>query len=183
MLEIEGKYPAPDWSGVEARLTRIGAVPKGEHAEADHYFNAPDRDFRQTDEALRIRRIGPKNLITYKGPRKPGPTKTRPEIEIPFADGDAFAEDLSRLLGHLGFRFVEVVRKKRRLFDLNRDGFVVHVSLDDVERVGHYVEVEVVAEESREEAARDAVVKLAAELCLSNPETRSYLQLLLEQRK
>ena len=47
---------------------------------ADHYFNGHDRDFHQTDEAFRIRRMGEKNFLTYKGPKRDTDTKTRIEI-------------------------------------------------------------------------------------------------------
>jgi adenylate cyclase, class 2 len=181
MLEIEVKYLAPERTALEAKLLVLGAREVGEHQEADHYFNAPDRDFRKTDEAFRIRRIGAQNFMTYKGPRQDGPTKTRPEIEIPFGDGDTLANDLARLLQHLGYRPVAIVRKKRRVYDLKRDGFDVHISLDDVDQVGAYVEVEIVAEEGDADAARAAVLALAAELGLTNSERRSYLQLLLER--
>jgi adenylate cyclase class 2 len=181
MLEIEVKYLAPDRQALEAKLRALRAREVGEHEEADHYFNAPDRDFRKTDEAFRIRRIGEQNFLTYKGPRQAGPTKTRPEIEVPFGDGEAAANDLGRLLQHLGYRPVAIVRKKRRVYDLKRDGFDVHISLDDVEQVGPYAEVEIVAEERDADAARAAVLALTAELGLSNSERRSYLQLLLER--
>ena len=181
MLEIEVKYLAPDRKTLEAKLRTLGAREAGEHEEADHYFNAPDRDFRTTDEAFRIRRIGAQNFLTYKGPRQAGPTKTRPEIEVPLADGEAAAKDLGELLQHLGYLPVAIVRKKRRVYDMKRYGFDVHVSLDDVDQVGAYAEVEIVAEELDADAARAAVLALAAELGLSNSERRSYLQLLLER--
>jgi adenylate cyclase class 2 len=181
MLEIEVKYLAPNRPALEGKLSALGARQLEEHQEADHYFNAPDRDFRKTDEAFRIRRIGAKNFVTYKGPRQEGPTKTRPEIEVPLAEGDAVANDLARLLGHLGYRPVAIVRKSRRVYDLEREGFDVHISLDDVDQVGAYAEVEIVAEETQADAARAVVLALATELGLSNPERRSYLQLSLER--
>jgi adenylate cyclase class 2 len=181
MLEIETKYPAPDFARLEVRLNEMGAKLAEEHTEADHYFNAPDRDFAQTDEAFRLRRIGAQNLLTYKGPRAAGPTKTRLEIEVPVGDGDGPAGDMIRLVEQLHYRPVAVVRKQRRSYELQRDGFDLHVSLDDVEGVGRYAEVEIVAEETRSDAAKQVVLKIADELGLVNSERRSYLQLLLER--
>src|SRR5262245_65528347 len=88
MLEIEQRYAKVDEADLRARLAGAGARPVGEHAEADHYFNAPDRDFVQTGEAFRLRRTGASNVLTYKGPRLTGGVKVRPEIEVPLADGD-----------------------------------------------------------------------------------------------
>ena len=64
MLEIEQKYAHADFAALEQRLAEWGLPQAEEHTEADHYLNAPDRDFAQTDEALRVRSVGAKNFIT-----------------------------------------------------------------------------------------------------------------------
>ena len=69
MLEIEVKYPVADWDRVERMLREWKAEVDEGHEEADRYFNAPDRDFAKTDEAVRIRQIGHANFVTYKGPK------------------------------------------------------------------------------------------------------------------
>jgi adenylate cyclase class 2 len=150
-----------------------------ERDEADLYFNAPDRDFRLTDEALRIRCIGPANYVTYKGPRRDTTTKTREEIELALPPGEAGANDFARLLERLGYRRVAEVRKHRAEFSLQRDGHTLHVCLDDVVGVGPYVELEIVAEESALAAAQATVLATAAELGLGPSERRSYLELYL----
>ncbi len=181
MLEIEVKYPHSDLEAARLLLEQRDARLIESREDADHYYNAPDRDFARTDEAFRIRRIGPKNLLTYKGPKIDTHTKTRLEIEVPAADGDEVAGDLHRLFAALGYRPVAVVRKRRDVFELQRDAFTVHICLDDVERVGAFIEIEIVADESRLDAARALLAKLAAELGLKQSERRSYLQMLLER--
>lgn len=183
VLEVEMKFPVADFAALERRLAEWGAPPPDELDEADHYFNAPDRDFARTDEALRVRRIGPANFVTYKGPKRDLLTKTRTEIEVPLADGDRAAEDFMRLLQHLGYRLVAVVRKRRRVFRLSREGRAFEVCLDDVEGVGRFAEVETQAPDEQLSAARDALVKTAAGLGLSGSERRSYLEMLLTSRK
>jgi adenylate cyclase class 2 len=181
MLEVEVKYRAADLKRLEANLHRFSARLTEEREDADAYFNAPHRDFAKTDEALRVRRIGTANFVTYKGPKIDANTKTRREIEVPLADGAKSAEQFQNLLQAIGFKPVAVVRKKRRLFELSREGYTLHVSLDDVELVGTYAEVEIVAPEAEVERARAAVLRLAAELGLTESERRSYLELLLNQ--
>jgi adenylate cyclase class 2 len=182
MLEVEVKYARADFTAVEARLREWGAREESPRTDADHYFNAPDRDFAVTDEALRLRRIGDRNLVTYKGPKRDAQTKTRTEIEVPIASGDAAAADFARLLTHLGYRPVAVVRKARRTFRLRRGGFDLEVTLDDVEGVGRFAELEIQAPEEQLDPARDVVLETAAELGLSANERRSYLELLLAAR-
>jgi pantoate--beta-alanine ligase len=182
MLEIEQKYARADFAALERRLAELGARPGEEVAEADQYFNGPDRDFARTGEAFRLRRIGRDNFLTFKGPRAAHAVKTRTELEVPLPPGDEAAEQHAQLLRHLGYRPVTVVRKRRRSFHLVRGGFAFTVCLDDVEEVGRFAEVEVMAPPEQTEAARAALTGLARELGLSDVEQRSYLSLLLSRR-
>src|SRR5438270_339039 len=113
MFEIEMKFPVADFAAIETRLRQWNARAGEPLDEADHYFNAPDRDFAKTDEAFRLRRIGTNNRITYKGPKQGGPAKTRTEVELAVESGPTAAEAFCRLVEHLGYRPVAVVRKRR----------------------------------------------------------------------
>lgn len=179
MLEIEQKFVCPDFAAIEKRLSEWQARRGEERIEADHYFNAPDRDFARTDEAFRLRRIGSANFLTYKGPKQSGSVKVRTELEIPLRDGDEAAEQFTRLLAHLGYRPVAVVRKHRRYYHLERGGFALTVCLDEVEQLGRFAEVEIVAAEEQADAARKVLADTAAALGLTQLERRSYLNLLL----
>lgn len=181
MLEVEMKFRYADWPALEARLQTAGAVADVAREDTDHYFNAPDRDFGQTDEAVRLRRIGGENFLTYKGPKIDTATKTRSEIELKLAGGSQAAADAVRFLSSLKYRPVAVVSKMRRVTKLERDGFTVSFCFDDVGAVGQFVEVEIVTDEARYPSARELVLKLAAEFGLHDQERRSYLRLLLEQ--
>jgi pantoate--beta-alanine ligase len=183
MLEIEQKFAHADFAVLERRLADWGARPGEEQTEADHYFNAPDRDFRQTDEAFRLRRIGQANFLTYKGPKQAGPVKVRTELEIPLPEGDEAAEQFTALLIHLGYRPVAVVRKHRRTFRLDRSGFSLTACLDEVEGVGRFAELEILAPKDRLEAARAVLTETAAALGLGEVERRSYLGLVLGQNE
>lgn len=178
-LEIELKFPCGDFTAIEERLREKQARLLDSRQETDRYFNAPDRDFARTGEALRLRRIGLAACITYKGPKRNLPVKIRAEIEVPLAQGEKPAHDCACLLVHLGFREILTIKKTRRLYSLQRAGCRVEVCLDEVEGLGRFVELEVLAPEAEAEAARGAVSRLADELGLSGPESRSYLELLL----
>jgi adenylate cyclase class 2 len=182
MLEIEQKFAHADFAKLERRLAELAARPGEAVAEVDQYFNAPDRDFARTGEAFRLRRIGSDNFLTYKGPRAAHAVKTRTELEVPLPPGDAAAEAHARLLRHLGYRPVASVRKQRRTFHLDRGGCAFTVCLDEVDELGRFAEVEVLAEPGKVEPARDALTGLAAELGLRDVEQRSYLTMLLTAR-
>jgi adenylate cyclase class 2 len=182
MLEIEQKFARADFAELRRRLADWGTTLAEEHTEEDHYLNAPDRDFAQTDEALRLRRIGEANYLTYKGPKRPDVVKVRTELEIRLPDGDSAASDFLQLFANLGYRFVAVVRKHRRTYRLKRGGFDLTVCLDDAEGLGHFAEVEVLAPEDKRDAARAVLSGTAAALGLTEVERRSYLGLMLAAR-
>jgi predicted adenylyl cyclase CyaB len=84
-----------------------------------------------------------------------------------------------KLFGSLGYRPTAVVKKRRRIYEWPRDGFTIHACLDDVDGVGRFVELEIVVDDAHYPAARDTVLRIAAELALGPTEPRSYLEQLL----
>ena len=178
-IEVEQKFRAAHGLSLMARLSQAGAVFGEPIVQVDQYFAHPARDFAQTDEALRIRRVSEKNFVTYKGPKLDATTKTRRELELPLADGAQAAESFAELLAVLGFSPVREVRKTRRVAKVPWRGGEVEVALDDVDRLGQFVELEIVADADGSAAAKELVASLAAELGLDTIERRSYLELLL----
>ena len=183
MLEVEVKYRNADRAAAVATLLDWGATLAQDRTDADLYFQGPDRDFKATGEAFRLRRIGAKNYLTYKGPKRDTETKTRPEIEVPLGEGDEVAADTERLFVALGYKPVIAVRKKRRVYTFERDGFDMEACFDTLDGVGDFVELEIIAEEADYERAKAALLAAAAELGLTDKEPRSYLGLVLEVQK
>jgi adenylate cyclase class 2 len=179
VYEVENKFPIADPAGLVAALTELGAQFGPPVPQADRYFNHPARDFASTDEALRIRSVGEQTWLTYKGPKIDGATKTRREIELPIGRGTDVASQLGETLEALGFRPVATVRKQRRSASLPWQGRSIACTLDEVEQVGTFAELEAVASEGELESARAAILSLAARLGLPGPERRSYLEMLL----
>jgi adenylate cyclase, class 2 len=183
MLEIEMKFPVDDFAGLVAHLADWHAKASAAIEEADHYFNAPDRDFGQTDEAFRLRRVGELNRITYKGSKQGGPTKTRTEIEIGVEPGVAAAENFCRLVEHLGYRASAVVKKRRTCYDFERDGFALQACCDEVETLGRFVEIEIVTAPAAKERAQRTLLDVVRELGLPASEPRSYLEMVLAKQR
>jgi adenylate cyclase class 2 len=182
MLEIEQKFARVDFAELERRLAAWGATPGISLDEADHYFNAPDRDFARTDEVFRLRRVGSANYLTYKGPKRPIAVKARVELEVPIGGGDRAAEQFTELLKHLGYRHVAIVRKRRRQFQMQRGVFVLTICLDEVEGLGAFAELEILAPEEQQAEAVSMLGDTANSLGLTEVEPRSYLGLTLAAR-
>jgi adenylate cyclase class 2 len=180
VLEVEVRYRTADRAGVISQLVGWGAELAQDRTDVDLYFNPADRDLKASDEAFRLRRVGQTNCLTYKGPKRDAETKTRTEIEIPLGDGDETAADAERMLLALGFRPVVTVRKKRQVYRFARGGFDLEACFDDVELVGPFVELEILAPEEQYEPAKAVLLATAAQLGLTEKETRSYLGMVLE---
>jgi adenylate cyclase class 2 len=181
-LEVELKFRAEGQHGlatIRERLVRLGARAVVMLDQADTYFAHPSRDFAATDEALRLRRVGERNCITYKGPKLDAATKTRRELELQLAEGAKAFDQFSELLAALGFRPVATVRKQREVLALDWESSPIEAALDSVAQIGEFIELETTADELSLTAARDGITSLAKQLGLSASERRSYLELLL----
>lgn len=183
VYEVEQKFRVADREALVVRLEQAGVVWRPEIEQCDLYFAHPQRDFASTDEALRIRRIGQENRITYKGPKIDAQTKTRRELELPLVPGPDMAHQYQELLVALGFRTVAEVSKRRRPGTWRHGGHMFEVALDDVNEVGVYVELELSAASDQLAVARAALLKAATELELHEIERRSYLEMLLWNRE
>jgi len=177
-FEVETKVVLPECGYIQRlreKLTSLGCTFEKHVVEEDVYYQHPCRDFAKTDEALRIRVVGDKVELTYKGPKRrvEGGVKAREEISISIASQ---LEHAKMLLEKLGFKEVMVVRKKRDYYNC---GDVV-VSLDQVEKLGCFVELEYRGGRDDASSRLDEIVK---ELRLEGLErtTLSYLELLLRK--
>lgn len=177
MFEVEYKVRA-DHDSVRDRLEYVGCDRIESVTQEDTYYDAPDRDFAETDEALRVReeRAGEatETLLTYKGPLVDTDSKTREEAETPVTDPTA----IRSILEGLGYEAAATVRKERDRYSL--DGVIV--TLDSVEGLGEFVEAELETEDDLD-AARERVQSVLERLGL-DPEDgirTSYLGLVLAE--
>lgn len=180
MYEVEIKLRA-DHATVRNRLADLDGDPLGTVEQVDTYFDAPHRDFGETDEALRLREErddeGTLTELTYKGPLVDAESKTREELESEVAD----RERVQAIFESLGFEPAATVEKERTRFRV--DEFTV--TLDSVATVGEFVEVETGCEhEADVPTEREAAKDLLRSLDL-DPEDgirTSYLGMILAEQ-
>ena len=157
MIEVEIKVKISDPNLMRKKFEDINGVYKLSLHHEDTYFNMPKglRDFKQTDEALRLRKSIEFNrdiktmvqkinyFITYKGKKIDKTTKTREEIEVKINE----IEDMKNLLKLLGFREVFTVIKERELYDFKFKNTRIEALIDYIPILKqHFVEVELITE-------------------------------------
>ncbi len=182
MLEVELKASLDGYSIEEIRkkAEELGFSHQSSLRETDIYFNGRDRDFRSTDEALRLRSCQdlsadtpPQVLITYKGAKQDAVSSTRTEYETCVGNFDT----MQNLLKALGYRPMYTVDKTRQEFSLGQ----ITLCLDTVEHLGCYLELEILADvEKQREVSVQTLLNLLDTLQIPRDHlTRSsYLELL-----
>lgn len=158
MYEVELKVRA-DHGRVRQRLEALGATSLGTVTQEDTYFDAPDREFARTDEALRVRRERPSGgdprvFLTYKGPLVDDQSKTRREAETRVDDEAA----VRAILDGLDYDAAATVRKERARYSIGG----CTVTLDTVDGLGQFVEVEVEREGAIDDSGGDPSEDIAA---------------------
>jgi adenylate cyclase class 2 len=187
MYEVELKVRA-DHESVRKRLEELGGAHRATVEQVDTYYDAPHREFAETDEALRLREettleesaktqsepVEAHTELTYKGALIDDGTKTREEHETRVEDSEAMVA----ILQGLGFDPAHVVEKVRHRYNLR--GYTV--TLDRVRGLDEFVEVEQTVPEEDVAAAREGAIDLLDALGLDSDAgiTTSYLGLLLE---
>lgn len=162
MREIEAKVKVSRLAPVREKLKSLGATFKEVEQEENLIFDREPGTWKTKDTVLRLRK-GNRVSLTYKGPQEKGPLKIRPEYQVDVSD---FAM-MKRILDALGFQCVFTYLKRRE--DYAYKGCAV--SLDEVEGLGTFVEVEGPSEGQvltvlkelgfgQKEAIKDSYVKL-----------------------
>lgn len=179
-VELKAALNEQQMQALPLRLLALGFAADASAREIDVYYNAPDRDFRKTDEALRLRshqdldELRTLSLLTYKGPKNDARSSTRQEFETAVQSG----ETAEKLLQALGYQALFTVDKTRRTYLRGN----VTVCLDQVTGLGCFLELEclLVAEAGRD-AAVDRLLRTLDTLEIPRDAlTRSsYLELLI----
>lgn len=178
MLEVEMKFPVTDPAQTKMQLMQLGFLPSNTELEVDRYYNAPDCDFAQTDEALRIRQIGENGYLTYKGPKRGLQGKIRKEHEVELTTGSVAR--MHQILLDLRYTPSIEVRKNRTRY-LHAAQKDIIISWDEVEGLGTFIELELLVPENDQAEALACVQSLAESLGLTGEERRSYLEMKLKQ--
>lgn len=194
MFEVEMKVKVKD---IDSLLQILNKTAKKDtrFQNIDIYYNTtdPQRDFSQTDEAIRIRvtkfldengEVKSESAdLTYKGPKLDKEIKTRVEKVVKFAGEDLEAMDW--ILSALGLKKVIEIRKDRQLYHYHHRDYEIEIVVDRIEHLpGYYMELEIQCSEKSEiTKAKDAMVEVLKDFGYSIEDSirESYLELILKQ--
>ncbi|MHA1498409.1 MAG: class IV adenylate cyclase, partial [Promethearchaeota archaeon] len=197
MYEVEIKVRIQDLEGLRDTIRFNGGLYKISLLHEDTYFNVPKelRDFRNTDEAIRLRKseefdknnndfsLNSKCYLTYKGKKIDSTTKTRQEIEVKVDNLD----NMKDILKVLGFQEVLSIHKERELFEFLYQDEKIEILLDYIPLLNQYfMELEMVVSSPQDiEDARGILFKLLEIFNVNKDESirKSYLELIVENQR
>lgn len=180
-IELKAQYDSSKRPELEQHLKEQGFQEIRAFTQQDEYFNHPKRDFKKTDEALRIRREQHNDgtshcCITYKGANDSHIGQSRRELETRVED----EHKMRQILLALGFRSAAEVKKRRKEYKKED----LTVCLDELDGLGNYIEVEIVLPENRlnvKSATENRLREFLSELSFIQPviEPLTYLELVM----
>ena len=150
MIEVEVKVRINDVESMEKRITEQGAVYEGMIKQADEYFDFSDMRIFNSGGAFRVRAADGNYRVTYKGVKKDKETTSRAEIEIAIESADKMIE----ILENIGFIRLCKIKKKRQIYVLAG----LEISLDEVEGLGSFMEMEGMANSEGEYKEKKAEI-------------------------
>lgn len=196
MIEVEIKVQIQNPDKIRELFNKENGKYQFSLLHEDTYYNMPKklRDFKESDEALRIRKSNKFNknqqekktehyYITYKGAKLDSKTKTRRELETLVEDG----EILKNILDALGFREVLTVKKERDLYKFTYKDKSIEVLLDYLPILDQYfIEAELLVEsENKISQARELLFSFLNRFNIKESDSirKSYLELIIEELK
>ena len=138
-VETEVKIRIGDAQEMRAKLENLGLRVSVERAfEANSLYDRPDKSLQKEGMLLRLRQIGDKNVVTWKGKDQPGRHKNRPESETTVGSVDV----LGGILEHVGFaRSFRYEKYRTEFTEGGDDSSAGTVTLDETP-IGNFLELE-----------------------------------------
>jgi adenylate cyclase class 2 len=133
-MENEIKFKISNPKKLCSLLVSLGARKYPKLKEEDYSFDSQDGSLSRQGKLLRLRKIGNKALLTFKGPLMKAQFKKREEINIELNDFNV-AKQLLYEIGFMGKFVKEKIRQKFAYEGLD-------ISLDKVPFIGYYIEIE-----------------------------------------
>ena len=174
-FEVELKARLSNPAEIKAQVKQLGVFEK-ETFKEDVYFRRKGDNKAVPADRYRLRREAKRNVVTFKQMISGGDVEVNEETEFEVDNAHAFFQFADRF----GFEPFVVKRKKSRVYRIGR----ARVELNEVEYLGHFVEIEILCEnEPGLFIARTEIARLLNQLGLfaADLESRPYIQLIQDK--
>jgi len=197
MIEVEIKVALANPAEFREKLKELNGKYLISLDHEDIYFNMPKglRDFKKTDEALRLRKSTEfnkqnKNInelikyyITYKGKKIDQTTKTREEYEVEVKN----LEPIKIIFKNLGFREIYTIKKERELYEIIFKDQKLDILIDYLPILNqNFIEIElIVGSKNETHQTKEIMFDFLKQFGFSERDSirESYLELIVNKLK
>ncbi len=172
-IEVEVKAEITNILLIKEKILRQGAQFQETKYQHDILLDPPQADFSKTDQVLRIRNSNGNWKLDYKSPRLDTETKSRREYSLKIEDG----HQLKDIFSWMNFKIVGEIEKHCETYSYKE----LKIHLDSVTRLGTFIEVEVMAEETNFSQMKEEIFAFLTELGITNTIKKDYLELMWER--
>ena len=146
VIEIEASFYLDDgYDKLIANVNNQGFKFEEKIVEEDTYYTDKSMSFIKDRICLRTRKTNEEYLeLTYK-PKTDDNTEKYGKKEVNLSIDPKDSKDVQYVLNELGYDVYVSFKKKREIYSKTINGFKCSVMIDEIENVGRYVELEILA--------------------------------------
>jgi adenylate cyclase class 2 len=175
MIEVESKFRIAGKQKIANRLKELGFIGTDPVHQSDKVFLVKSDSFKTFtpgDPVARIRTVNGVSSMTVKRAINASGDSVEHEMTV---DPASAAEGSLLEMGYKAVTDVEKIRTEYKRDDTT-------VAIDEVSKLGEFLEIEIVCNEGKEANARDRVMAIATDLGLSEDDivTKKYDQMMSE---
>ena len=151
VIEIEASFYLDDgYDNLIANVNNQGFEFEEKIVEEDTYYTDKSMSFIKDRICLRTRKTNEEYLeLTYK-PKTDDNTEKYGKKEVNLSIDPKDSKDVKYVLNELGYDVYVSFKKKREIYSKTINGFKYSVMIDEIENVGRYVELEILAHTEEE---------------------------------
>lgn len=151
--EIELKFLDIDKDAMIKKIEALGAEKKYDEVLEGYKIIGGDCTLNDsTKDELRVRKIGDKIFLTFKGPRQDSNMTIREELEVEVSD----METTKKIMERLGFATVKLATKRRIHYELGE----THFEIELFDFIPPYLEIETHTTEAMEKACKQLTLDI-----------------------
>ena len=145
IIELESSYKINNFTSLLKKITEKGYKYNYHVIECDTYYTDKDYEFIKDRVCLRTRKTNNNKLeLTFK-PKTDDTTEKYGKKEFNISLDVRDYDDIDFVLNKLGYKKYVSFKKDREVYSKIEKGFEHNIMLDEIDGVGKYIELEIIA--------------------------------------
>lgn len=141
-IETEKKYYSINNNELVKRINKFGYKLVSKEYQSDEYFTDINSEYIKKRTCLRIRKVGDKNILTFKGESKDFDSSFT-KLNLSFETLSNNYDNLIDLFSMMGYFSYVIVNKNRQTYEKQDGSLIYSIMVDSIEDLGDFIEFEI----------------------------------------